>query len=252
MAPLLVSLCFSIACQSAQAEAIEQWVLEQNYEGKGDVRVVVAANAVAIYNKKSNYKAVAKAPDWKVHIFRADQKTEWTGALKHFNGKMLSDPLANDSTMFIPLKSGTSGQIKGLNYIRYSGGSNNGESYGASDIVTAPQATEFLCRYYDCPVFNKVPLTYAFDKSSTKPLQPKTVWLDVNVLRGSRGGRITKMSTISGKKTAYQPSEFALPKNYKQIGKLSEVTFSPDQQEAFNDAVYGLGFTTDMDKLRKK
>ena len=252
MATLLVSFGLSTACQSAQAEALEQWVLEQNYEGKGDVRVLVAPKAVAVYNKQSNYKAVAKAPDWKVHIFRADQKTEWTGALKHFNGKMLSDPIGSDSTVFTTLKTGESGQIKGLKYIRYFDKSNNGEIFGASDIVTAPQATEFLCRYYDCPVLSKAPLTYIFDKVPTKLPSPKTVWLDVNVLRSTRGGRITKLTTTAWKKTAYQPNDFALPQNYKQINTLTDITFSPGQQEAFNEALNGLGFTTDLEKARKK
>lgn len=252
MATLLVSLGLSTACQSAQAIALEQWVLEQNYEGKGDVRVVVAANAVAVYNKQSNYKAVVKAPDYKVHIFRTDRKTEWTGPLKRFNGKMLSDPIGSDSTETSVIKPGITGQIKGLKYFRYFDPASKYEIFGAADIVTTPQVSEFLCRYFDCPVLTKVPLSYTFDKTAAALAKPKTVWLDVNVLRSTRSGRITKLSTTNWKKVAYQQNEFTLPQNYKQIGALTDITFSPGQQEAFTEALDGLGFTTDIDKLRKK
>ncbi|MBL0188728.1 MAG: hypothetical protein IPP97_23645 [Candidatus Obscuribacter sp.] len=252
VATLLVSLGLSTACQSAQAEVLEQWVLEQNYEGKGDVRVVIAANAVAVYNKQSNYKAVVKAPDYKVHVFRSDRKTEWTGPLKRFNGKMLSDPIGSDSTGTNIIKPGSTGQIKGLKYLRYFDPNSKHEILGAADIVTTPQVSEFLCRYFDCPVLNKVPLSFTFDKTAATLAKPKTVWLDINVLRSTRSGRITKLSTTNWKKSPYQQNEFALPQNYKQISALTDITFSPGQQEAFTEALDGLGFTTDIDKLRKK
>lgn len=252
VAPLLTYLTLLVASPKACAADINQWLLEQNYEGKGVVRVVVAPKAVAIYNKQSNYKAIAKAPDYKIYIFRADRKLLWTGPLKRFNGKMLSDPIGSDSTEFNTIKANTTGQIKGLKYLRYYDPASKYELFGAADIDTDPQVAEFLCRYFDCPVLTKVPLFYAFTKSASTLAAPKTVWLDVNVLRSTRSGRITKLTTSSWQKTAYQESEFALPQNYKRISALTDITFSPGQQEAFTEALDGLGFTTDLDKTHKK
>lgn len=252
VALLIVSMVLIIACQSALAVNDLEWVLEQKYEGKGDVQVFIAPKEAAVYNKKAMYKAIAKAPDWRVHIFRMDQKTEWTSPLKRFNGKMLTDPFAGDVTMDVNVKAVESGHLNGLRYTRYLDYYNKGEVSVSSEIVTAPQVTEFLSRYFDCPDLKKVPLIYVYEKTAAKLVKPKAVWLDVNVLRSTRSGRITKLKTTAWKKTTYQQNDFALPQNYKQVAKLTDITYSPGQQEVLTETLNGLGFTTVIEKTQQK
>ncbi len=251
LATLTLILMLTLRTATAAAPG-EEWVLEQYFDSNGKITVYIAANAVAIYNHESKYKAVVKAPDWKIHFFRPEQKTEWTGEIAKFNGKMLSDPMGNNSSNYSQLSAGTDGQMQGLKYIIYSNKSKaNYYLWGASQINTAPQVTEFLCRYYDCPLTNKVPLFFCQTKVSNTP-ERKSVWLDTDVIRSNRTGTIIKFKTLSWKKTSYQVADFDQPKNYTQVGALTSISFSPTQKQIFTEALDGLGFTTEQGNNRKK
>jgi hypothetical protein len=144
--------------------------------------------------------------------------------------------------------------LNGLKYTKYALPPPSKEAgYGADDISSAPQAADFLSRFYNIPDTGKIPLYRCNDRGKGRPLQQgKGGWLKTEIGTDLRSGPVVELTTISGKKLPFNASDFEYPQGYKRKGNLTAVTFSSRQKETMNDAINDLGFTSEIDDSHKK
>jgi hypothetical protein len=85
-------LCVSISLTLAAPALAKEHALKldqvHGFMGRG--QLIVSAKGIRLENKdKLKFKLVAKAPDWRVTIFRDDDKTYFSESLKEFQGSGL-------------------------------------------------------------------------------------------------------------------------------------------------------------------
>jgi len=224
-----------------------EWILNQDSPHGGLCTVYLSQNAAKIYSKHYGFDLVCKAPDWKVHAVRKQEKKEWVGNLDQFSGGMLMDPLSvkppPNQTITVPDKLE---DVAGLHCRKYTTKSDNLERvWGAQDISVNRKICEFLCRYYESA---DIPQVVIQRMVYEKPLaKGKKVTFLLDLKTTGKPGYKLNCKTISWKKTPLNTHDFDIPKCEK-LRRLGEITFSRGQKADIQDAIESLGFQSDEPK----
>lgn len=262
----LLSLPFAfltaLAVCSAPANAVpansttpQQWHLLQNSEEMGKVDILLTYDAVRIHSEKQNFYALIKAPDWKVHCYRNNEKLEWIGDLKIFSGLVMVNPFSVPKPFkILTTPTGESGTLKGLNYAKYSTGpGKDNYIYATTDIKVASQVAEFIARLYNMPNTNLLPIYRSTKQPFASLKRNKNALIAAHPLDGAtelRTDALEKLSTISWQKIPYQPKSFAYPKGYTLVPDVVRITYSADSKSELNEMLDNIGFT-ESNKLTK-
>ncbi len=253
---MCVWLCTSSLVPSASFAAAPnkkfQWVLVQNgIEESGHV-VTVSHDAVSVVSQKYGYHVVAAAPTWVVHCFRPNEKIEWVTKLETFNGHRLFSPFAVGTANTTQMNFYGKGKFLGLKVTKYSEVSSpKSLSYLADEIPVTPKVAEFLCRYYDVPEMEKIPLFHCVDKGYAPPKPRKgDQWSFDEIAKDLRQGTVVDLTTISCKKVPYNSSEFEYPQGFRKVTSPGQAAYSSGQKEMFTDFLDDVGLSTEQ-KERK-
>ena len=216
--------------------ASEIWKLQQTHVDVGTEDIYIAPDAVKIFNRRSGYELLCKAPKWEVHGFRRSDKLEWIAPLSLFDGLLIGNPNADphvNKSVLLPKAKGTK---LGLSYTHFTPRTNFLSSVdGTTDIAAAPEAIEFICRLYRCPNTHTVPLQITnFNARRNLPkFKMERIGLDIGT--DFRDGQIIALSTQSCKKIPYSADVFALPVSFKRTMTLPQVTFSTAMKDQFDE-----------------
>ncbi|MBX9723150.1 MAG: hypothetical protein K2X81_17235 [Candidatus Obscuribacterales bacterium] len=261
MKTVLTFICsaFALCCLSPEVAALPKqtkktntpadiWVLQQTHADVGTEDVYIAPDAIKIFNRRSGYELLCKAPKWEVHGFRRSEKLEWIAPLSLFDGLLIGNPNADPRVNKSVLLPKTKGKKLGLNYTHFTPRTNFLSSVdGTADIVTAPEAQEFICRLYRCPNTHTVPLQITNFRQNRKLPKFKMARIGLDIGNDLRNGQITELSTQSWKKIPYTADIFALPLSYKLTMSLPQVTFSNAMKNQFDEMFReGTVFRSDM------
>lgn len=224
------------------------WVLVQNGIESSTHLVTVSRDAVKVVSGKYGYHVVFSAPKWEIHCFRPKEKIEWVGKLDSFNGNRLFSPFANGYANRTPLTVYGKGQLKGVKVTKYSEDrAPKSLIYGADELPVSPQIAEFLCRYFDVPVIEKVPLYHCTDKGYKPPPRRKgDSWSFQEIATDLRQGVVVDLSTVSWKAVPYNPADYQFPSGLAKVTSPQQVAYTSGQKEMFTDFLDGVGLSTEQ------
>ena len=230
----------------------KEWILHQASDMGGTTVMYVTDDAVKVRTEKLGCHLLCRAPDWKVHCYQPQDSLEWIGNLSLFSGIVMGNPYAlPKAPRSLPSKVVGSGDFQGLKYSKYSSGSYRSTLLcTADDIPLAPKAAEFLSRLYTLPVITNVPV-FCIDKKAGASLRVDKGTIGKNnydCAADLRKGEVQFLRTVSWKSVPYNPADFALPKNFKRVSDIIQVTFSSERKDQLGDMLDNVGFTTKLDK----
>lgn len=233
----------------------KEWCLEQTADLKPNSRVYVSEKAIRVDALEPGYTIICKAPDWTVHCFRHDEKTEWFGTLSDFNAILLSNPYFEGGIkkqykwQLVPDKQ-KSMTICGLDCQRYR---TRGTLYACSDkIKVQPQIALFYNRLYGSAILPSMPLYICANRKGAQPKRTKEPnWMDIDMATDLRGGKVVVLSTTKISSQQFRESDFALPQGYKRKKDLIEIGYSPKQRLQIDDLVDNVGYEGSVEKVEK-
>jgi hypothetical protein len=227
--------------------------LEQYSDSLGDCVVSVYHDGAKVVCKKLKCELITKAPDWKVHCFRKDDRIEWSNEMQKFNGETMSNPFAR---LRPPRKASLTevghGALDGLRYTKNKTPvSVNDLLYTTKDIAVAPPLEEFFARLYFTPKADGIPLYRSVDKGSDRKIEEANVGtIKIGANRDLRTGLVKKLETKDWKMIAFNTSDFIVPKGFKQVREIFQVSYSSEKKGEFNEIFDAIGFKTDARNLK--
>lgn len=240
--------------KAAPAAEKEIWILDQTYVDRGRAKLFISRDAVKIVSTDWGYTLIAAAPDWTVYCFRPEDKIEWHGKLDAFDGRMLFDPVATGEVNEMQITAVGRAQQNGLKCIRFAPFRWSMTAfYEAEEINVSRKASEFINRFYDFPITDKVPILCRIDRGVGKTAPDgKGLWYKIELGKDLRNGVTTELTTNSCQKAPYKASDFSRPQGYKHVSDLTQVAYSPRQKGAISEVMDQLGFASERGTTKKK
>ncbi len=229
------------------------WQLEQSSDQLGDCIVDIYRDGAKVVCKKLNCELVCKAPDWKVHCFRRDEKIEWSNEIQKFNGETMSNPFARcRQPRLETLTALGTGSKSGLKYTRYrTATSPNDVLCTTKAIATAPQVWEFLSRLYRTPKAEGIPIYRCLDNGLGKKVKESKIGIiEVGANTDLRSGLITKLETKRWRNIPFNSAEFSAPAGFKQFKEIFQVSYSSQKKVEFSEIFDEIGFKTNSKTLK--
>ncbi len=213
MRPILFVLLLNFFCLALPAYAKESgWRLDYNFHDWGDLDAQIFKDRLRIEDRLRSWVIILNQPGWQITCYSPERKTIATMPLSGFKralGERLGIMTASDVLPTHWKKVGPA-TINGINAIRYDQIIDTSDPnrvptsqfYVARDITAAPEVIRFLCKFYDQPNFQAVPIRMTKRKVEKLKLETKSV-----------------------KAIIYKPEDFKTPKGYK-TKTLEEVMFA--------------------------
>lgn len=255
----LICTAFALCCLSSEVAArpsqakkptksADIWVLQQMHTDGGPEDVYISPDAIKVINPRHGYELLCKAPKWEVHGFRRSTKLEWIAPLSLFDGLLVHNPNIEPHMNKSVLRPQSTGSKLGLSFTHFVPRIGS-SSYidGTEEIATAPEALEFICRYYRCPNTHTVPLKVSTFHGARALPKFRMATIGTGMGNDLRSGLIEELTTKSWKRIPYDASVFALPVNFKRTMSLPQVTFSADMKNQFDEIFRdGTGFRGEL------
>lgn len=249
---VLATCVFAPMAYSAASSPVV-WQLEQSSDNLGDCLVSIYHDGAKVVCKKLKCELVCKAPDWKVHCFRKDEKIEWSNDIQKFNGETMSNPFARCRPPRQPVLTevGT-GAKSGLKYTKFKTPvSAKDLLYTTKDIAVAPQIVEFLSRLYFTPKTEGIPIYRCVDHSlDERKEESKIGIIKVGANTDLRTGLVTKLETKSWKNIPFKVTDFTAPTGFKQCKEIFQVSYSSEKKGEFSEIFDEIGFKTNAKSLK--
>jgi hypothetical protein len=230
---LIFELCtFALKCSAAppaqSGAKMKVLELKQSHYFFGDLVTLASLTAIRMEDTGSwKFVLVAKAPDWKVTVFRNDDKIYFTCPLKTFaDGGMVSQLLVGKKGEFI--EGGNmetlSTTVGGVHVKRVSSQIASCE-YVPCQTIASPQAAQILYETMRMPTNGGIALRFVQQKGGTD-------WMT-----GLKDyGQHIMLSTQSTKMITVPVSVFDTPVGYKLSKSLREVLISNESRASSTDA----------------
>lgn len=202
--------------------------LDQTHYFFGDVTTIACKTAIRMEDTGSfKFVLVAKAPDWKVTVFRNDDKKYYSCPLPTFlDGGMVSQFLVGRKGEYF--EGGTKEILKtavdGVHVIRYSGRLSRSE-YLPSEMLVAPQIVRIVYETFRMPSNGGLALRFVQAKGGTDWM---TGLKDI--------GLQTMLTTKSAAMVKVPSSTFEAPTGYKRAKSLRDVLISNESRDSSADA----------------
>ncbi|MDP3508806.1 MAG: hypothetical protein Q8T09_12515 [Candidatus Melainabacteria bacterium] len=231
------------------------WQLEQNSDHLGDCLVFIYHGGAKVVCRKLKCELVCKAPDWRVHCFRRDEKIEWSNEIQKFNGETMTNPFAHCRPPRLEkLTALGTGSKNGLKYTRYRTATSETDVLCTSKaIVAAPQVSEFLSRLFRTPKADGIPIYRCLDHGLDRKVEEAKIGtIKIGVNADQRSGLVTKLETKSWKNLPFNAADFKVPSGFKQSKEIFQVSYSSEKKGDFSEIFDEIGFKTDSRVLKSR
>ena len=241
---LIVLFCLLqfASASSVFAQKGTVWQIEQKHIVNGLSVIQCAPNALCIINKQHGWRVLSAAPDWKVHIFRTDDKIICTLSKEKFFAKQGYSPNPNWRAPYSRAPTRMFGNLKAEVLCDRDADSwachLRGIPIAATDIVNAcnkSRAVELL-------VIKKVS---APKKESAKNDSRAFTLVD------DRGGG-TILDTLSIREVPFKTSDFTLPKNLRDVADLKQIITSVDTRKEAESIFQQMGVGENLGNEKRK
>jgi len=212
----------NLLCAAAEPAATDKQIqavrLEQVHYFLGPTILTVCQSAVRIdCTKHMGFAVVASAPDWKVTVYRDDDKAIKSVSLKEFdNTGMMPQCLQTSRPRFVPSPAPPySFKYYGLDAKRVVNIYQTQEYLNLKGLA-APQVERIVFAAYRLPTGGGLPLRYIGTVGNRDYFSGKDL----------RGQRENSLTTSSVKRVSVARDFFAAPKNYHPASIMQEVVVS--------------------------
>ncbi|CAN5598148.1 hypothetical protein BH10CYA1_BH10CYA1_11000 [soil metagenome] len=220
--------CSALPPPAQSGSTVKALELKQSHYFFGNLEIIATKTAIRMEDTGSwKFVLVAKAPDWKVTVFRNDDKLYFTCPLKTFlDGGMVSQMLVGrKAQLFGPGREESAKLIIGGVKARKLSGRYALCEYLPTDTLVAPQVTQIIYETLRMPMNGGICLRFVQAKQG------------VDWMTGLQDyGQHIMLSTQSGKMVTVQGNIFDAPVGYKKSKSLREVLISTESRESSNDA----------------
>ncbi|MBS1954127.1 MAG: hypothetical protein JST89_08075 [Cyanobacteria bacterium SZAS-4] len=214
-----------VAQSGAKVRAIQ---LKQSHYFFGNLDIIASKSSIRMEDTGSwKFVLVANAPDWKVTVFRNDDKLYYTCPLKTFlEGGLVSQLLVGKkSASFGPGQEEPTTAIIGGVKVKKVVARYALCEYLPTDTLVAPEITQIIYETLRMPMNGGICLRFVQDKGGTD-------WM--TGLKES--GEHIMLSTQSAKMVTVPSTTFDAPVGYKKSKSLREVLISNESRESSTDA----------------
>ena len=222
------------ATESKSASSVTALKLRQRHYFFGDIELTLAKVGFrADCNSRMKFKVVAKAPDWKVIVYRDDDKTYFEESLTQFQDTGLVSGILlsfRDKNIFLD-RSPTKVQIYNFPALQLKE-RNTLFTFMPIDQYACPQVSDLIYGCYKLSVNGGAPLQYA-RKANGK---------DMITELDETGNTQILLSTLQISKAMVPTTIFDAPSSYRKAKNMSEVVVSAskrgetdDMQEIFGE-----------------
>ncbi len=214
---LLGSVDQTLAAQPRPVEKTIQAIrITQSHYFMGSELVTIAPDAIRIENTSQlRYTLVSKAPDWKVTVFRLDDKTYFTEDLKTFQDTgLLSDLLIGRKERTIldrPLRTSTM-MLNGFKIERLTSPWTT-MKFMKLDGVASPSIEKILYATYKLPTNGGIPLAFTGTHGTA----------DFITGMQNKGRREINLDTSKIERVSVAPSFFSPPSGFKRAASIRDV-----------------------------
>jgi len=232
----LISESFSAASQAGENT---EWVFQQNHFDNGRNRIYLSKNAVKIVSLSGGFQILAKAPSWRVIIFRPDDKTMYVTDMHELRRFSPFGPLSRQGPQEIPLIKLESNKQNDFVITTYKT-MVPFRKVSLADGPVSHEAQEIVRTYYrilDGSVEPGIPLKYTVHVEASKV--KKGAWFN----EGAQSDSENKdwLSTDSWKMVAFSAEDFENPEAYKTVPTMSDILVSRAKRQNLDSLIDGLG-----------
>jgi hypothetical protein len=237
---LCALLIFSIP--GAQAGDTTEWSLSQKQSELGAYKVFFIKGAVKVINTTLGYEVTAKAPTWKVVIYRPLEKTGYELEMFpfiHFQiFGFINEPRKAGKRPL--LKVGTE-EVNGLKITKYRTPNGLEDSWVTDSIDVLPNVIDVIETCYRLRHSPGIPLCVVSNaKTGVGPEIPISSWMSGGINLG-RHDRLVQLRTYSWKIVPFHASDFDYPTGYKRVKDPRDLVFSSAKKNSMEDVVRDMG-----------
>jgi hypothetical protein len=243
MVVILAASVFASPALSADpnSQTVQAYKLTQSHFTLGPLEAFYTDDAVKIVLKRNGAAILARAPSWKVVLFRPSGRIAHEITRKDF----LATGLKWVQISGIPasdLHRKSEQLVHGEKVIEFTFSTNRGSSnyryWVIEPVKVSNQGCEILQRAFRVPFRHAIPLKLTGDEPGHDDLTPqsKVAWsLTVNARRPGGRTPMWRLETIEWSKVRLPKSEFDYPVGYKIVKTEPEVLITSPTREVFED-----------------
>ena len=227
-----------------------EWLVSQKQSEMGAYTVYLTKDAIKIVNQALGYEVVAKAPTWKVIVYRPKEKLGTELALKDFAEMNIF------SLMLEHKRPGKRNLIKlettetnGLKICKYETYDHNEHTWTTEAFGAPPEAiliAEASYRLKSAPGF---PLRVVYYGSADMQKIPTSSWMSGGI--NMAHGRLENLKTDSWKTVPYRASDFVYPTNFQHTKDPHELVFSRSKKSTMEDIARDMGIGEELGGSKK-
>lgn len=254
-AVIAIILTLATAHNPCSATQKKEWLLTQMHDQSNPVTIHLTDDAIKVDETRLGFTILFKAPEWKVHCFRTDDKTEWTGTLHEFCMGRVLNPLNPITKLVIGKAPAKVGELKHLGIACTKYRTPYKDIICANELKISPMVMAFYARLYSLPKVETAPLQIV-DTRPGKAVPAHSNdrdegWIDQGPLADLRVGKRLYVYTKSIAPVPYKSSDFQLPQNYKQTNTLAQISYSQDKKGELDSLINDIGFLSKESKNGK-
>ena len=231
----LISVILLLSAHASIAATRTEWVLDQKHHDIGTSKIYITDDAIKIINLDRGFSIVAKAPTWKVVIFRTQEKVEYITDLKGFERFSVFGPVGWAQSSFrnpAPSAKEVAGDLHLSKYLKLKSGS---DIWKIDDITTAREVQTLYQQYQQTAITGILYRCSSYE-STIKPKAKEGDWFGSG-LRGVKDWLVTRKCV----KVPYNPVDFEYPHGLKDVKVQSQVLVSPDKNTDISSFLDGMG-----------
>ncbi len=236
---VLASLVFA---QTARAEKVAEWRLEQKHYLSGDHVIFLTPISIRVFNKQIGFQIVSKAPDWKVYAFRDDDKVMREMTRPEFYENQEYHPVNFDTANRKWTKIGTQ-SVGGTKVDVFRFGVDEkwlghlpGISRAAHDLILA---------YYKLKPSDGLLMKYSTDGANAQEKGR-------SFLASEYKGRLIVVETLRIKEVPYNAADFKVPTGYKKIVATEQIMTSASRRKEADNVFEELGLGEKLGTKKSK
>jgi len=245
LALCMLSTCAPASSKSDRSDKASnstrtEWILEQHHHQSGYNTFYFSDDAVKIYSKNFGFYFISKAPDWKVHAFRLDDKIMKTMSRKEYYD---FQHYYKDRLPFNAVKPDGADVIFSMKCLKYKGAYHD-DWVAQFKGVTAP-VWDIISAHYKSQRVDGIVLKSVKNAISAPKKKLSTMW-DDEVESGVR------LQTLKLKEIPYRSQDFIVPSGCRVVADLRQIITSKDSRREAESIIEQMGLGERLGTDKKK
>lgn len=244
MSASLVTICGASPVSAADQK---QLILNVEHAGAGKTIIFIGPDCVKISTPAYGAEVVSKGPRWDVSIFHRKEKIIYNSKLENIEGidtfgirdvgRLVKPPIVKKATGKFCGLPATTYQIYKSDPPRI--------AWLLDDYKYPPQAAEAICRFFQLPIFEKIPLAYCTplsdDYNAKRKAGERAPW-NFDYADSEKNAAAFRLKTISARFVRFNKQDYDVPTGYTVVNHSMKIFLSNAQKDELTDLINEIGF----------